>query len=96
MLDWKERVAEILKGKRLKYNQPGFGIFDENWLLIYHYPPAQIDAYTLSLAQQYLNEIFRQPKNVGRDFDTIFVLSGYYLFRWEKQELTWFENKLVR
>jgi hypothetical protein len=96
ILDWKHRVAEILKKKRFKYNQPGFEIFDENWLLIHHYPPAQIDVYTLSLAQQCLNEIFNKPKERNRDFDTIFIHSGDYLFRWQKQKLTvWLNTTLV-
>ena len=96
MLDWKDRVDAILKRKRLKYNEPEFKVFAENWLLIHQYPPSQIDAYTQSLAQQHLNEIFTKPEGVDHDFDTVFVHSGNYLFRWQKQMLsTWLNNKLV-
>jgi hypothetical protein len=96
MLGWNDRVAAILKRKRLKYNQPGFEIFDENWLLIHQYPPSQIDVYTWFLARQCLKEIFSKPKNEERDFDTVTIHSGDYLFRWHKQGLSaWFKNKLV-
>jgi hypothetical protein len=94
--DWRDKVAAILKRKRLKYNQPEFKVFHENWLLIHHYPPSQIDVYTWPLAQQYLNEIFNKPRDVNRDFDTIFIHSGAYLFRWQKQKLnTWLNTMLV-
>ena len=36
MLDWKEEIATTLNSKRQKFNQTGYQIFDENWLLIHN------------------------------------------------------------
>jgi hypothetical protein len=92
MSDWKDRVEAILERKRQKFNQSDYQIFDENWLLIHHGPPSQIDVYTQSLAQQHLNVIFNKPAKVNRDFDVIFIHSGGFLFRWRERKLSAWSN----
>jgi hypothetical protein len=93
MLDWAKSIGAILTRKRLKYNKPEFQTFDENWLLIHHYPPSQVDVFTQPLAQELLKEIFNSPEEVDRDFDAIFVHSDDYLFCWHEQELSVWLNK---
>jgi hypothetical protein len=80
--DWGGKIAKSLVRKRLKLNSDSFEKFPQNWLLIYDFPPLRND----DLAVHYLSPLLGQPaKEV--DFDTVFILSNYYLFRWRDKKL---------
>ena len=86
-LDWKNKIAARLKSKRKKYNQSGFQIFDENWLLITDFPPLPKIPLIQKRALRALTIVFSEALECPRDFDTVFFRSGQYLFRWHKKEL---------
>jgi hypothetical protein len=83
MLEWRQRIANALKRKRMSYNHPDYQIFDQNWLLIHDYQ----EWITEDLAIAHLAQIFGQVSGVERDFETVFIQSGEYLFRWHQQTL---------
>jgi hypothetical protein len=87
MLEWKQEIATTLNSKRQKFNQTGYQIFDENWLLIHNYRPLPNDEFTRQRAGQHLNNIFLKASDDTRDFDAVFVHSGDFLFRWQMGEL---------
>jgi len=87
MLEWRQEIATTLNSKRQKFNQVDYQVFDENWLLIHNYRPLPNDEFTQQRAGQLLNCLFLEASGVARDFDTIFVHSGVFLFRWQADEL---------
>jgi hypothetical protein len=87
MLEWKQKIATTLNSKRRKLNQPGCQIFDENWLLVHNYRPLPNDEFTRQRAGWHLNALFQEVSDDIRDFDTVFVHSGDFLFRWQMGEL---------
>lgn len=95
-LDWKNKIAACLRSKRKKLNQSGYQMFDENWLLIHEFPPLPASVKTENWAGQYLRAIFSETPGVSKDFDSVFIHSGQYLFRWHKQELNLANIALVR
>ena len=88
MTAWLGKVSKALDSKRTKLNQPDFQLFDENWLLIYDFPFLANDVLARDQASQLLAGLFVKVPTADKDFDTIFIYSGRYLFRWS-------ENKLV-
>lgn len=87
MLEWTQKIDTALNSKRHKFNRLGYQMFDENWLLIHDHSPLPNDEFTQKRAGQHLTRLFRAAPDVARDFDTVFVHSGDYLFRWRKGEL---------
>jgi hypothetical protein len=94
-LEWKNKIAKALRLKRAKYNRPDYQVFDENWLLIHDDPPLPALDEMRDRAWRNLEALFLEPANVVRDFDTMFVHSGQYLFRWREQELLLANTELV-
>jgi hypothetical protein len=88
MRDWRDKVASTLERKRAKLAKPGFQLFDQNWLLICDMPGLADDMFTYDRACCHAAAIFEAPFAGSPDFDTVFVLSGRYLFRWDQQKLT--------
>ncbi len=86
MCDWQGKIEKPLVQKRLKLNRDFFEKFSQNWLLIYDFPPLGNDEISYNRAVLYLNALFAQPRK-GIDFDTVFLLSNYYLFRWRDRKL---------
>jgi len=87
MLDWLETIRAALNSKREKFNKMNFKKFDENWLLIHNHRPLPNNKFTEQLAAQHLNNLFNEVSNFASNFDTVFVHSGVFLFRWQKEEL---------
>lgn len=87
LTDWIEKIERRLCAKRQNYNQPGFQIFAENWLLIHDSPGLSRDEPTRDGAIQRLQHLLAQPSNVQRDFDVIFVQSDRHWFRWRRPQL---------
>jgi hypothetical protein len=94
-LEWKNKIAKVLRSKRKKYNRIDFQKFDKNWLLITDDPPLPASDLWKARAERHLNALFREPIGVAYDFDTVFVCSGQFLFRWRNQELHLADTKLV-
>jgi hypothetical protein len=86
MRDWQDKIEKALVQKRVKLNCDFFEKFSRNWLLIYDFPPLGNDKISYQLAVLYLNALFSRPHK-GFDFNTIFVLSNHYLFRWRDRRL---------
>lgn len=95
-LEWKDKIANALKSKREKYNQSNFQVFGENWLLIRDNPSLPASELWEGRAWRHLNNLFREASGVARDFDTVFIHSGQFLFRWRNQELHLADTELVR
>lgn len=87
MHDWCGKIAFTLESKRNKLTKPGFQHFDQNWLLIYDEPGLANDTFTCDHACRCVAALFAAPFTGVRDFDTVFILSGRYLFRWHEQKL---------
>jgi hypothetical protein len=85
MRDWHGKIENPLVIKRQKLNRV-FEKFPQNWLLIYDFPSLLNDEISYKLAMFYLNALFTQPRE-GIDFDTVFILSYHYLFRWRDKKL---------
>jgi hypothetical protein len=81
MHDWQRQIAKSLSRKRGKLNSNFFEKFSQNWLLIYDFPSFGRSEMSHNLALLYLSALFAQPFK-GVDFDTVFIVSNYYLFRW--------------
>jgi hypothetical protein len=94
MRDWQHKVEKSLVRKRLKLNSDSFEKFSQNWLLIYDFPPLGDNEISYRHAVLYLNALFAQPRK-GIDFDTVFILSNHYLFRWRdgKLDLNYYTEK---
>lgn len=88
MCDWRDKIASRLDSKRSKLSKPGFQHFDQNWLLIHDEPGLANDAFTHDRACRHLAALFAAPFTGARDFDTVFLLSDRYLFRWHEQQLS--------
>lgn len=88
MAAWRDKIADSLESKRGKLNETDFHLFDENWLLIYDDPPLAEDAFTYDRACRHLAGLFSAPATTSRDFDTVFIHSGRYLFRFNRSRLT--------
>jgi hypothetical protein len=86
MRDWERKVAKSLVRKRLKLKSDSFEKFSHNWLLIYDFPPLGNDKNSYNRAAHYLSSLFAQPTKAA-DFDTVFILSNHYLFRWHGGKL---------
>ena len=86
MRDWRGRIEKSIQQKRLKLNQNLFEKFSQNCLMIYDFPSLLNDQITYKRAVLYLNELFTQPHN-RVDFNTVFILSSHYLFRWCDRKL---------
>jgi hypothetical protein len=95
MMDWRDKIANTLKSKRRQLNRADFLLFDKNWLLIHDYPPLPKRGSNLDWAERHLYNLFREPSDVPRDFDNVFIQSGPYLFRWDGQGLFLASPKLV-
>lgn len=80
-LDWQNKMAACLRSKRKKLNQLGYQMFNENWLLIHDFPPLPNWAGTQNWAGQHLKAVFSEMAGVSKNFDTVFIQSGRYLFR---------------
>ena len=87
LLDWKRKIGAVLSSKRQKFNQTDYQVFDRNWLLIHDYPPLGMHDLTQLLAEQHLSALFGEQSTPARDFDTVFVHSGDFLFCWHEGEL---------
>jgi len=88
MRDWRDKVASTLERKRTKLGHPEFQLFDQNWLLIHDEPGLANDTFTYDRACRHAADLFATPLTDARDFDTVFLLSNRYLFRWHQQKLT--------
>lgn len=89
MIDWRVKVAQSLQAKRMRLNQPGFQLFDENWLLIQDEPGLADDVdFTNERARRHLAIVFCGPTTTTSEFDTVFVSSRRHLFRWSGNRLT--------
>ncbi len=88
MRDWRDKVASSLERKRAKLSKSGYKLFDKNWLLIYDEPGLANDSFTYDRACRYAAAIFATPYASHLDFDTVFLLSKRYLFRWHDQKLS--------
>ncbi len=86
-LDWKNKIAATLESKRKKFIQTDYQLFDENWLLIHDVPSLPNNLYTKEWSSRYLNNLFLETLSVSRDFDSVYVHSGNYLFRWYQKGL---------
>ena len=87
MREWRDKVARSLERKRTKLNGSDFQAFSQNWLLIYDEPGLANDVFTHDRACRYAASLFSAPYLSGRDFDSVFLLSDRYLFRWHEQKL---------
>ena len=85
-LDWMRKIERALHGKRQKFNQKDFQVLDKNWLLIHDYPPLPTDDLVQSQVEQHLSYLFGKEPTFARDFDTVFIHSGEYLFCWHERE----------
>lgn len=94
--EWKQKIASRLRSKRDRLNQPGYQLFDENWLLIHDFPPLPAWSETEHWAGSYLKGLFSETPDVSKDFDIVFVHSGQYLFRWKEHELGLADRAIVR
>jgi hypothetical protein len=88
MCDWRDKIASALKSKRSKLSNPGFQHFDQNWLLIHDEPGLANDIFSHDRACRHMTSLFSEPVISASDYDTIFILSNLYLFRWHEQQLT--------
>jgi hypothetical protein len=88
MRDWRDKVAQSLERKRTNLNGNDFQAFYQNWLLIYDEPGLPNDVFTCDRACRHAASVFAAPYSSGRDFDTVFLLSDRYLFRWQQQKLS--------
>jgi len=88
MRDWRDKIASTLESKRVKLSNPGFSIFDQNWLLIHDEPGLANDTFTYDRACRHMAALFSTPTAFPRDFDAVFLLSDRYLFRWFQNHLT--------
>jgi hypothetical protein len=88
MKDWREKISRSLNAKREKLNQPGFQRFPKNWLLIYDEPGLESDTFTCDRACRHLAGIFSARPQIPRDYDTVFLLSHRYLFRFHDGKLS--------
>jgi hypothetical protein len=86
MRDWRGKIENSLVKKHLKLNRDFFEKFSQNWLLIYDFPSLLNDEISYNRAVLYLNALFAQPRK-GVDFNTVFILSNHYLFRWRDRKL---------
>jgi hypothetical protein len=84
--DWRGKIAKPLVEKHLKLNRDFFEKFSQNWLLIYDFPSLLSDNISYNRTVLYLNALFAQPRK-GVDFNTVFILSNHYLFRWRDRKL---------
>jgi len=87
MVDWREKIADSLNSKRSKLSDPDFQRFDENWLLIFDEPPLPDDVFTYDRACRHLADLFCQAPTTSRDFESVFIYSDRYLFRWRENQL---------
>lgn len=88
MTDWGDKIARSLSAKRVRLNQPTFQKYSKNWLLIYDQPGLPNDTLTYEQAPRYLTGLFAAPPKHHLDFDSIFLLSRRYLFRWRENKLS--------
>jgi hypothetical protein len=88
MRDWRDKIASALEVKRSKLSNPEFQLFDKNWLLIHDEPGLANDIFTHDRACRHVASLFATSFSSTPDFDTIFILSKRYLFRWHEQQLT--------
>jgi hypothetical protein len=86
-LDWTLKIEARLDSKRRKFNQPDFRVFEKNWLLIHDYPPLPTDDHVRSQVEEHLSHLFRKQSALARDFDTVFIHSGNYLYCWDRELL---------
>jgi hypothetical protein len=89
MCDWQDKIALALEAKRERLNRPGFRLFEKNWLLIYDHPGLSNDPLTFNEAPKLVSRVFSTPSNHRLDFDTVFIVSGRYLFRWQDRQAAW-------
>jgi hypothetical protein len=87
MLDWREKIADSLNSKRAKLSDADFQRFDENWLLICDEPSLPDDVFTYDRACRHLTDIFSKAPSTPNDFDSVFIYSERYLFRWRESQL---------
>lgn len=88
MREWRDKISSSLNDKRAKLNKNGFRRFLENWLLIADFPSLANDVVTFDLANEQMLSMFRERHKFSKDFSTVFVLSGHYLFRWANRQLS--------
>lgn len=88
MHHWRDKIASTLERKRAKLAKPGFQLFDQNWLLIHDEPGLANDTFTHDRACRHVEALFSVPYAGTRDFDTVFLFSDRYLFRWHQQQIT--------
>jgi hypothetical protein len=77
--EWGEKVIASLVSKRDRLNQPGFQVFDRNWLLLFNEPGLRTNT-DFNWATKFLRRVFARPSTNERDFDRVFVLSNHFLF----------------
>jgi hypothetical protein len=94
--DWITKIERVLKLKRKKFNQADYQVFNQNWLLIHDYPPLPDWNHTWKCAWRNLEYLFSRKFEACRDFDTVFVHSGSYLFRWHRGHLALGDIAIVR
>lgn len=85
---WRERIARCLQSKRERLSQPDYQRFDENWLLISDIPQLDDDSFAMEQACAHLVSVFAEATAARIDFDTIFIHSGNYLFRFTGSRLS--------
>jgi len=88
MVEWRQKIADSLNAKRAKLSDPDFQRFDENWLLICDEPSLPDDFFTYDRACRHLADLLSEAPSTRRDFDSVFIHSDRFLFRWRQNHLT--------
>jgi hypothetical protein len=93
---WKAKITRSINTKRQKLNRPGYNLFPENWLLIRDLPGLPLDWLRGVRAVDDLLEVLPIQVPRQRDFDTVFIQSGAWLFRWTEANLAYSFRKYAQ
>jgi hypothetical protein len=93
MMEWEKKIGASLLAKRRTLNGRSYEVFRKNWLLIHDTPGLPDYPEHFALACQHLGQLLSKSPPFSRDFDSVYVHSNLFLFRWMAGALDYSYNR---